>query len=52
MARGIKIALLIAGVVAGYWIYRSCSQEDDAALRSAIQEMVAQAEARNYSEFM
>ena len=52
MGRGIKIALLLAGVLAAYLIYRSCSKEDDAAIRGIIQEMVAAAEARDAQKFM
>jgi len=52
MSRGIRIALLLAAVVVGYWVYRSCTREDDAALRAIIQEMAAAAEARDTSRFL
>ncbi len=52
MRTPVKIALLLAGVAAAYLIYRSCSKEDDAVIRAAIQEMVAAAEARDAQKFM
>ena len=52
MGRGLKIALLLAAVVAAYLIYRSCSQEDEAVIRGGIQEMAAAAEARDAQKFM
>jgi len=52
MTRGIRIALLLAALVVGYLVYRSCTREDDAELRAIIQEMVDAAEARDLSGFM
>jgi len=52
MGRYLRIALLAAGILAAYLIYRSCSQEDDAVIRGVIQEMAAAAEARDSQKFM
>jgi ketosteroid isomerase-like protein len=52
MRTSVKIAILLAGVVAAYLVYRSCSKEDEAAIREIIQEMAAAAEARDAQKFM